>query len=101
MGNWQNVGDHQTPQELYGEGTFRARWENNKIIILDSEEEDNAPYANLFIFLTTHLICAHRNPEISPTSVHLENGAFSTVEESEYVQLGLLNCWTPPHMQFI
>jgi hypothetical protein len=49
---WQKVDDRWTHQQRHGDGNFRAKWEDGKMRVLDSdepsEEEDNAPYADNF-----------------------------------------------------
>ena len=37
---WQKMGDHWTHEQLFGDGNFRARWEDGKMEVLDSDEED-------------------------------------------------------------
>ena len=97
--NWQKMDDHWTHQQLFGDGTFRAKWEDGKMKVLDpdesSEEEDDAPYAKNFASPRYVLdIPFNRNPDLFPTLTRDENGAFPPVEDhlSKYVKLRSLNC---------
>jgi hypothetical protein len=51
VAQWQKMEDHWTPQQLFGDGKFRAKWVDDRMNLLDSDEsddEDNAPYAEKF-----------------------------------------------------
>jgi len=63
VGQWQKIDDRWTHQQLFGDGNFRAKWEDGKMRVLDSdessdEEEEDTPYArkkhSCYARLTTH-----------------------------------------------
>jgi len=69
VGQWQKIDDRWTHQQLFGDGNFRAKWEDGKMRVLESDEsseedEDDTPYAekthSCYTHLTSHLTSGTR-----------------------------------------